>query len=105
MSLGKWHMKLFVKRLLWSLQREENYNHIKRIYSTLGTDYFQMQMAIPFGTQMKNSIIRYTISLTWVRIFFKGIGFSQFDIIYAGLSQKNIGPTGTTLVVIKAILR
>jgi hypothetical protein len=63
MNLGKWHMKLFEKLLLWLLQREENYNYIKRIYSTLLTDYFQMQSNNTIWYPNEASIIRYTISL------------------------------------------
>ena len=31
---------------------------------------------------------------------FKDLDFTKFDIIYAG-AQKNMGPAGTTLVVVK----
>ena len=33
-------------------------------------------------------------------IFSRNIDFSKFDLIYAG-AQKNMGPAGTTLVVVK----
>ena len=33
-------------------------------------------------------------------IFSREIDFSQFDLIYAG-AQKNMGPAGATLVVVK----
>ena len=33
-------------------------------------------------------------------IFSRQLDFSQFDLIYAG-AQKNMGPAGTTLVVVK----
>ena len=33
-------------------------------------------------------------------IFSRELDFSKFDLIYAG-AQKNMGPAGTTLVVIK----
>ena len=33
-------------------------------------------------------------------IFSTNIDFSKFDLIYAG-AQKNMGPAGTTLVVVK----
>lgn len=35
-------------------------------------------------------------------IFSRVLDFSQFDLIYAG-AQKNMGPAGATLVVVKKI--
>lgn len=55
-----------------------------------------------FGTQMKefpktDSLLVCDMSSD---IFSRKLDFSQFDLIYAG-AQKNMGPAGTTLVVVK----
>ena len=55
-----------------------------------------------FGTQMK-SFPKTDVPLICDMssdIFSRQLDFSQFDLIYAGV-QKNMGPAGTTLVVIK----
>jgi len=55
-----------------------------------------------FGTQMKafpNSPIPMVCDMS-SDIFSRVIDFSKFDIIYAG-AQKNMGPAGATLVVVK----
>ena len=55
-----------------------------------------------FGTQMKkfpNSPIPMVCDMS-SDIFSRTLDFSKFDLIYAG-AQKNMGPAGTTLVVVK----
>ena len=55
-----------------------------------------------FGTQMKsfpNSPIPMVCDMS-SDIFSREIDFTKFDLIYAG-AQKNMGPAGTTLVVVK----
>ncbi|WP_299122806.1 3-phosphoserine/phosphohydroxythreonine transaminase [uncultured Winogradskyella sp.] len=55
-----------------------------------------------FGTQMKSfpkSPIPMVCDMS-SDIFSRQLDFSQFDLIYAG-AQKNMGPAGTTLVVVK----
>ena len=55
-----------------------------------------------FGTQMKsfpNTNVPVVCDMS-SDIFSRVLDFSKFDIIYAG-AQKNMGPAGTTLVVIK----
>ncbi|WP_353778282.1 3-phosphoserine/phosphohydroxythreonine transaminase [Winogradskyella sp. 3972H.M.0a.05] len=55
-----------------------------------------------FGTQMKSfpdSPIPMVCDMS-SDIFSRSLDFSKFDIIYAG-AQKNMGPAGTTLVVVK----
>jgi phosphoserine aminotransferase len=55
-----------------------------------------------YGTQMKNFPRSYTKLVCDMSsdIFSRQLDFSQFDLIYAG-AQKNMGPAGTTLVVVK----
>ena len=55
-----------------------------------------------FGTQMKkfpNSPIPVVCDMS-SDIFSRTLDFSKFDLIYAG-AQKNMGPAGTTLVIVK----
>lgn len=55
-----------------------------------------------YGTQMKEfpSTPRPVVCDMSSDIFSRELDFSQFDLIYAG-AQKNMGPAGTTLVVVK----
>ena len=55
-----------------------------------------------FGTQMKQfpKTDKLLVCDMSSDIFSRQLDFSQFDLIYAG-AQKNMGPAGTTLVVIK----
>lgn len=55
-----------------------------------------------YGTQMKKfpATDRLVVCDMSSDIFSRQLDFSQFDLIYAG-AQKNMGPAGTTLVVIK----
>lgn len=61
-----------------------------------------------FGTQIKNFNTFFIIKSPLIAdmssdIFSKSIDFNQFDLIYAG-AQKNIGPAGVTLIIIKKSL-
>lgn len=55
-----------------------------------------------FGTQIKDFSSFKGIKVTDMSsdIFSRNIDFNQFDLVYAG-AQKNIGPAGVTLVIIK----
>lgn len=55
-----------------------------------------------FGTQMKEfpATDRPLVCDMSSDIFSRQLDFSQFDLIYAG-AQKNMGPAGTTLIVVK----
>ncbi|NQY07298.1 MAG: 3-phosphoserine/phosphohydroxythreonine transaminase, partial [Flavobacteriaceae bacterium] len=55
-----------------------------------------------FGTQMKTfpTVNGHLVCDMSSDIFSRKIDFSQFDLIYAG-AQKNMGPAGTTLVVVR----
>ncbi|MEP6931072.1 MAG: 3-phosphoserine/phosphohydroxythreonine transaminase, partial [Flavobacterium sp.] len=84
--------------------KEENYNHIPKGYEIPSdADYFHCTSNNTiFGTQMKDFP---TTNVPVVcdmssDIFSRDLDFSKFDLIYAG-AQKNMGPAGTTLVVIK----
>jgi phosphoserine aminotransferase len=84
--------------------KEANFNYIPKGYDIPEDyDYFHCTSNNTiFGTQMKtfpNSPIPMVCDMS-SDIFSRTLDFSKFDLIYAG-AQKNMGPAGTTLVVIK----
>ncbi|MEH6536027.1 MAG: 3-phosphoserine/phosphohydroxythreonine transaminase [Psychroserpens sp.] len=84
--------------------KDANYNYIPKGYDIpVDYDYFHCTSNNTiFGTQMKkfpNTPIPMICDMS-SDIFSRQLDFSKFDIIYAG-AQKNMGPAGTTLVVIK----
>ncbi|AUC81321.1 3-phosphoserine/phosphohydroxythreonine transaminase [Lacinutrix sp. Bg11-31] len=84
--------------------KNANYNYIPKGYDVPSDyDYFHCTSNNTiFGTQMK-SFPKVDIPLVCDMssdIFSRTLDFSKFDLIYAG-AQKNMGPAGTTLVVIK----
>ncbi|MDO7136489.1 3-phosphoserine/phosphohydroxythreonine transaminase [Algibacter lectus] len=83
---------------------DANYNYIPKGYDVPSDyDYFHCTSNNTiFGTQMK-SFPKTSVPMVCDMssdIFSRVIDYSQFDLIYAG-AQKNMGPAGTTLVVIK----
>ncbi|WP_034040193.1 3-phosphoserine/phosphohydroxythreonine transaminase [Wocania ichthyoenteri] len=84
--------------------KDANYNYIPKGYDIPSDyDYFHCTSNNTiFGTQMK-SFPKCDIPMVCDMssdIFSRSLDFTQFDLIYAG-AQKNMGPAGTTLVVIK----
>ena len=84
--------------------KEANYNFIPKDY-TVGSEYDYFHCTSNntiFGTQMKEFPKVDTLMVCDMSsdIFSRQIDFSQFDLIYAG-AQKNMGPAGATLVVVK----
>ncbi|WP_040282021.1 3-phosphoserine/phosphohydroxythreonine transaminase [Psychroserpens damuponensis] len=84
--------------------KDANYNYIPKGYDIPSDyDYFHCTSNNTiFGTQMKefpNSPIPMVCDMS-SDIFSRELDFSKFDLIYAG-AQKNMGPAGTTLVVVK----
>ncbi len=84
--------------------KSANYNYIPKGYDIPEDyDYFHCTSNNTiFGTQMKrfpNSPIPMVCDMS-SDIFSRQLDFSKFDLIYAG-AQKNMGPAGTTLVVVK----
>jgi phosphoserine aminotransferase len=84
--------------------KDKGYNFIPKNYAIpADADYFHCTSNNTiYGTQLKsfpktNSPLICDMSSD---IFSRQLDFSQFDIIYAG-AQKNMGPAGTTLIVIK----
>ncbi|WP_308992586.1 3-phosphoserine/phosphohydroxythreonine transaminase [Mariniflexile litorale] len=84
--------------------KDANFNYIPKGYSIPSDyDYFHCTSNNTiFGTQMKsfpNSPIPMVCDMS-SDIFSRVLDFTQFDLIYAG-AQKNMGPAGATLVVVK----
>ena len=96
--------KLFGETVVVASSKSENYNHIPKEY-TIPSDanYFHCTSNNTiFGTQMK-SFPEVNVPLVCDMssdIFSRVLDFSKFDLIYAG-AQKNMGPAGATLVVVK----
>lgn len=84
--------------------KDENYNNIPKGY-TIPEDLDYLHLTSNntiFGTQIKK-FPKTSMPLVCDMssdIFSRQLDFSQFDLIYAG-AQKNMGPAGTTLVVVK----
>lgn len=96
--------KLFGETVVVASSKEENYNHIPKDYNVPeDANYFHCTSNNTiFGTQMKE-FPDLTIPMVCDMssdIFSRQMDFSKFDLIYAG-AQKNMGPAGTTLVVVK----
>jgi phosphoserine aminotransferase len=84
--------------------KDANFNYIPKSYDIPSDyDYFHCTSNNTiFGTQMKsfpNTDIPMVCDMS-SDIFSRQLDFTQFDLIYAG-AQKNMGPAGTTLVIVK----
>ncbi len=96
--------KLFGEVVEVGSSKDENFNYIPKGYSVpKGLDYLHLTSNNTiFGTQFKkfpNTDAPLVCDMS-SDIFSRTLDFSQFDLIYAG-AQKNMGPAGTTLVVVK----
>lgn len=84
--------------------KEENYSFIPKDYKVGNEyDYFHCTSNNTiYGTQMRSFPEVDTVMVCDMSsdIFSRVIDFSKFDIIYAG-AQKNMGPAGVTMVVVK----
>ncbi len=96
--------KLFGEVLEVGSSKDENFNYIPKGYSVpKGLDYLHLTSNNTiFGTQFKKFPITDAPLVCDMSsdIFSRVLDFSQFDLIYAG-AQKNMGPAGTTLVIVK----
>lgn len=96
--------KLFGELVEVASSKDSGFKHIPKEYSIPSdANYFHCTSNNTiFGTQMK-SFPETNVPLVCDMssdIFSRQLDFSKFDMIYAG-AQKNMGPAGTTLVVIK----
>ena len=96
--------KNFGETVIVASSKSENYNHIPKDFEIPSdANYFHCTSNNTiFGTQMKTfpeTNIPVVCDMS-SDIFSRVLDFSKFDLIYAG-AQKNMGPAGTTLVVVK----
>jgi phosphoserine aminotransferase len=96
--------KLFGDTLILASSKDTNYNYIPKAY-TIPSDlnYFHCTSNNTiFGTQMKDFPQTDVVTVCDMSsdIFSRKIDVSKFDLIYAG-AQKNLGPAGATLVIVK----
>ncbi|MBT8311347.1 MAG: 3-phosphoserine/phosphohydroxythreonine transaminase, partial [Flavobacteriaceae bacterium] len=84
--------------------KDKNFNYIPKGYEIPdGLDYLHLTSNNTiFGTQIKEfpEITAPLVCDMSSDIFSRQLDFSKFDLIYAG-AQKNMGPAGTTLVVVR----
>ncbi|CAM1347867.1 3-phosphoserine/phosphohydroxythreonine transaminase [Tenacibaculum crassostreae] len=96
--------KLFGELVEVASSEDKNFNYIPKEYQVpKDVDYFHCTSNNTiYGTQMKHfpEISVPLICDMSSDIFSRQLDFSKFDLIYAG-AQKNMGPAGATLVVIK----
>ncbi|MBT2160647.1 3-phosphoserine/phosphohydroxythreonine transaminase [Zobellia barbeyronii] len=96
--------KMFGEIVEVGSSKDENFNYIPKGYSVPeDLDYLHVTSNNTiFGTQMKKFPTTNVPLICDMSsdIFSRQMDFSQFDLIYAG-AQKNMGPAGTTLVVVK----
>ncbi len=110
LNTGTWASKAIKEAKLFgdvdvvASSEDKNFSYIPKNYKIpADADYFHCTSNNTiFGTQMKKFP---TTNLPMVcdmssDIFSRELDFSKFSLIYAG-AQKNMGPAGTTLVVIK----
>jgi len=103
-SNAKTEAKAFGETVVVASSKSENYTHIPKDFTIpTDADYFHCTSNNTiFGTQIK-SFPKTDVPMVCDMssdIFSRVIDFTQFDLIYAG-AQKNMGPAGTTLVIVK----
>ena len=96
--------KLFGDIVEVASSKDANYNYIPKGYDVPSdADYFHITSNNTiFGTQIKDipSVSMPLVCDMSSDIFSRQLDFSTFDLIYAG-AQKNMGPAGATLIVVK----
>ncbi|WP_435625576.1 3-phosphoserine/phosphohydroxythreonine transaminase [Flagellimonas sp.] len=109
-NTGTWSLKAIKEARLFgeivevASSQDQNFNYIPKGYNVPSDlDYLHLTSNNTiFGTQIKEFPITDVPLVCDMSsdIFSRQLDFSQFDLIYAG-AQKNMGPAGTTLVVVK----
>ena len=110
LNTGSWSDKAIKEAKLFgsvhelASSKDSNFNYIPKNYSIpTDCDYFHCTSNNTiFGTQIKNfkSCPIPLICDMSSDIFSRVLDFTKFDLIYAG-AQKNMGPAGATIVIIK----
>ena len=110
LNTGTWSKKAIAEAKIYddiyevASSESANFNYIPKGYD-IPTDYDYFHCTSNntiFGTQLKdipNCPIPLVCDMS-SDIFSRQIDYSKFDLIYAG-AQKNMGPAGTTLVVVR----
>ncbi|MFC4220329.1 3-phosphoserine/phosphohydroxythreonine transaminase [Flagellimonas marina] len=109
-NTGTWSQKAIKEARLFgeivevASSQEQNFNHIPKGYKVPSDlDYLHLTSNNTiFGTQIREfpeTDVPLVCDMS-SDIFSRQLDFSKFDLIYAG-AQKNMGPAGTTLVVVK----
>ena len=109
-NTGTWSLKaikearLFGEIMEVATSQEDNFNNIPKGFKVpTDLDYLHLTSNNTiFGTQFKQfpeTNVPLVCDMS-SDIFSRQLDFSKFDLIYAG-AQKNMGPAGTTLVVVK----
>tara|TARA_R110002073_G_scaffold17446_5_gene65682 strand:- start:6496 stop:7560 length:1065 start_codon:yes stop_codon:yes gene_type:complete len=110
LNTGTWSQKAIKEAKIYddiyevASSKNANYNYIPKGYD-IPTDYDYFHCTSNntiFGTQIKqfpDCPIPMVCDMS-SDIFSRQIDYSKFDLIYAG-AQKNLGPAGTTLVIVK----
>ncbi len=110
LDTGAWSSKAIKEAKLlgevdvFASSKDKTYNYIPKNY-TIPTDIDYVHVTSNntiYGTQLKefpktDSLLVCDMSSD---IFSRQLDFTQFDLVYAG-AQKNMGPAGTTLVIVK----
>ncbi len=110
LNTGTWSSKAIKEAKLFgdlvevASSKEKNFTYIPKGYEIPSdADYFHCTSNNTiFGTQMKEfpeTSVPLVCDMS-SDIFSRQLDFSKFDLIYAG-AQKNMGPAGTTVVIIK----
>ncbi|MGY8919053.1 MAG: 3-phosphoserine/phosphohydroxythreonine transaminase [Flavobacteriales bacterium] len=110
LNTGSWSDKAIKEAKLFgsvhelASSKDSNFNYIPKNYSIpTDCDYFHCTSNNTiFGTQIKNfksSPVPLICDMS-SDIFSRVLDFTKFDLIYAG-AQKNMGPAGATIVIIK----
>ena len=96
--------KLFGDLVEVASSKDKNFTYIPKNYDVPNdVDYFHCTSNNTiFGTQLKNfpKLDTPLVCDMSSDIFSRQLDFSKFDLIYAG-AQKNMGPAGTTVVIVK----
>ncbi|WP_282079262.1 3-phosphoserine/phosphohydroxythreonine transaminase [Aquimarina algiphila] len=110
MNTGSWsdkavkEAKLFGEVIEIASSKDKNFNYIPKGFEIPeNLDYIHCTSNNTiFGTQIKDFPVSNAPLICDMSsdIFSRQLDFSQFSLIYAG-AQKNMGPAGTTLVVVK----
>ena len=109
-NTGTWSLKAIKEARLFgeivevASSQDHNFNYIPKNYQVpTDLDYLHLTSNNTiFGTQIKEfpeTNVPLVCDMS-SDIFSRQLDFSKFDLIYAG-AQKNMGPAGTTLVVVK----